>query len=111
VVVGGLVGLAQFCSTIKVSQARMPAIPVAPIVAPALAASSCEICGRLMMGPPGGDVYIGAGAAGGSGMSIGGNCGGRLGTGGAGGSGTALWGGRPPIGMFSQSGLFRSCGL
>ncbi len=71
--VGGVVGLVQFCSTINASQAIMPAIPVAPVAAPAFAASSCEIGGRLMIGPPAGGVYIGVGAAGGSGMSIGGN--------------------------------------
>ena len=76
-------GQGQFCSRIKESQAKIPAIPVSPVAVPAFAASSREIGGKLMIGPPGGGVYIGAGAAGGSGMSIGGNCGGGLGKGGA----------------------------
>jgi hypothetical protein len=80
-----LVGRRQFCSRIKASQAKIPAIPVSPVAVPALAASSCEIGGKLMIGPPGGGVYIGVGAAGGSGMSIGGNCG-------AGEPGISLWG-------------------
>ena len=73
VVLGGMVGWVQFCSKINASQAIIPAIPVVPVAAPAFVASSCEIGGRLIIGPPGGGVYIGVGVAGGSGISIGGN--------------------------------------
>jgi hypothetical protein len=111
VAVGGLIGWVQFCSKINASQARMPAIPVTPVAAPAFAASSCEIGGKLMIGPPGGGVYIGAGAAGGSGVSIAGNCGGALGTVDAGGSGVAFSGGKPPIGICSHSAFGLLCGL
>ena len=100
----------QFCSGIKESQAKIPAIPVSPVAVPAFAASSWEIGGKLMIGPPGGGAYIGAGAAGGSGMSIGGNCGG-LGTDRAGGSGISFLGGRSPIGMFCHWRSFGRWGL